>query len=183
MMSPTLQLIILFLALEAALAAGPAEEVGKLLICEQTCLTAQFPPCHCPLGNFECLCKCDGLVPNLQLCSGTRCSSDRNQTIQAFIDTNLCPKPRTTSSSSSSKTSSTTSSTSVVVSSTSIFTTTSRAGPPSPTPTCSQGFHGNGTRGSPGCLITGGAGVAIQEWGWVLVGFLSVAVVNAWIGI
>jgi hypothetical protein len=37
MMSPTLELIILFLALEAALAAGPAEEVGKLLICEVSC--------------------------------------------------------------------------------------------------------------------------------------------------
>lgn len=135
------------------------------------------------------LCKCEGLVPSLQTCAGTRCSGDRNQTIQTFVDTILCPKPKpsTTSTPRTSTTSSrsglSSSMTTPIITPNSIVTTTSRTVPSSPTPTCPQYLHGNGTRRESNCLITGGADVVKQELGLIVAVVVLAGCVHGWIGV
>ncbi|KAK3317059.1 hypothetical protein B0H66DRAFT_641775 [Apodospora peruviana] len=90
--------LLLLLAASAVTTADGTDDIGKLQICAQTCVTFEFQQCHCPLGDFGCFCSCNGVLPTLQQCSTTRCSIDMNQTIDQFLDI-ICPTPTTSSSS------------------------------------------------------------------------------------
>ncbi|KAK3337557.1 hypothetical protein B0T19DRAFT_413072 [Cercophora scortea] len=150
-------LTALLLIAVQTLATKPETEVGDFPICAQTCVTFSFQFCHCTLGDFTCLCKCDGLLPLLQQCSGTRCASDMNQTMQAFVD-DTCPSPKTSSSTTVTSTTTTSASSFMVTSSLSFTSsTTTRFGnltASSTTTTCRPHVYGTGTHTYSACRPT-----------------------------
>ncbi|KAK4191901.1 hypothetical protein QBC35DRAFT_486280 [Podospora australis] len=156
-------LLVVGLPLLPVVSGDQADEVGKLFICGQTCVTAQFSICQCSLGDFPCLCGCNNLTPTLQQCAGIRCSANMNETIQGFVET-ICPRASTTSSSSVSSQTSTTS----IITST---TPPARSNSTVPSATCKLT---NGTGTAIWCpsstIVISEAASEIQGWAWLLWG-------------
>ncbi|KAK3368335.1 hypothetical protein B0H63DRAFT_488306 [Podospora didyma] len=143
--------------------------VGSLPVCAQTCITAAFSFCHCPLADFDCFCTCPNVAAFATTCTSQRCSADAlSQAARDALDV-ICPKPSSSSSSLSSF------STTIVswTLTTSITTTT----PPIPSTTtrpCFNSTYGNGTMKAnatnatcPGSVVVAGVGALEMSWNMV----------------
>ncbi|KAK0709831.1 hypothetical protein B0T26DRAFT_679196 [Lasiosphaeria miniovina] len=128
-------------AQSAAPTSSAIVAVGHLPICAQTCITAAFSFCHCPLGDFSCFCRCADVAAFAGNCTSLRCTTEQlSQAARDALDV-ICPKPAAPSSTTS-------------------FTTSSMT-PPRPTTTVCCG-GGNYTNSTPTSSVVTAGGETVQ---------------------
>ncbi|KAF2113648.1 hypothetical protein BDV96DRAFT_115467 [Lophiotrema nucula] len=119
MRAPSTLTLVAFLtfAVDQIVAEDPKDQIGKLPVCAQACITKAFSRCKCTILDFNCACNCDVFKPYSQSCTNTSCAASYLDPVLNAIDgscatfTNTATAlPQTSSASSSFESSLTTTS-------------------------------------------------------------------------
>ncbi|KAF2467963.1 uncharacterized protein BDR25DRAFT_344680 [Lindgomyces ingoldianus] len=85
----------LVFAAEEVTAQSPAEQIGKLPVCAQSCITTAFARCRCKILDFSCACNCNSFIPFSNGCTDTSCADSYLKLVLDALD-GTC-RPFTTS--------------------------------------------------------------------------------------
>ncbi|ORY19149.1 hypothetical protein BCR34DRAFT_552635 [Clohesyomyces aquaticus] len=88
MRPPSIFTILAFVtfALEEVKAQTPSEQIRKLPVCAQTCITKGFAQCKCNILNFACACNCDSFVSFCNNCTDTSCADSYLKPVLEALD-------------------------------------------------------------------------------------------------